>query len=111
MARTGPGGAMISFFRKLKWLANRRTKDAELREELQFHLDEEAEERLAEGLATEQARWAARRHLGNLASIQEDTRAMWGWATLEQIGQDVRYAARTMANTKVFTALATLSLA
>src|SRR5260370_4795959 len=111
MARTDQEGPMISFFRKLKWLANRRTRDAELRDELQFHLDQECEERLAEGLATERAGWAARRHLGNLASIQEDTRAMWGWTTLEQIAQDVRYAARTMANTKVFTALATLSLA
>jgi macrolide transport system ATP-binding/permease protein len=102
---------MISFFRKLKWLTQRRSKEAELRDELQFHLDEEAEERLAEGLAAEQAKRAARRNLGNVASIQEDTRAMWGWTTLEQIAQDVRYAVRTMANAKVFSALAVLSLA
>src|SRR5260370_29752392 len=107
----GSGGAMISFLRKLKWLTQRRSKEAELRDELQFHLDEEAEERLAKGLATEQARWAAHRDLGNVALIQEDTRATWGWTTLEQLGQDVRYAVRTMANSKVFTALAVLSLA
>ena len=102
---------MISFFRKLKWLAERRRKDTELRDELQFHLDAEAEDRLGEGLAPEQAKWAARRDLGNVTSIQEDTRAMWGWTTLEQIGQDMRYAVRTMAKAKVFTALAVLSLA
>jgi hypothetical protein len=41
---------MTSLFRKLSWLAQRRRKEDELREELQFHLDEEAEQRQAEGL-------------------------------------------------------------
>jgi predicted permease len=36
---------------------------------------------------------------------------MWGWTTLGQVGQDARYAVRTMANTKLFSALAVLSLA
>jgi predicted permease len=102
---------MISLFRKLKWLTQRHRKEADLRAELQFHLDEEAEARRAEGRAMEPARWAARRDLGNVALIQEDTRAMWGWTTLGQAGQDARYAVRTMANTKVFSALAVLSLA
>jgi macrolide transport system ATP-binding/permease protein len=102
---------MTSFFRKLRWLAERRRKEAELREELQFHLDEEAEERQAEGLASEEARRAARRDLGNTALLQEDTRAVWTWIYLEQLVQDVRYAFRTMAANKTFSALAILSLA
>ena len=36
---------MNSFFRKLRWLTRRSGKEAELREELQFHLEEEAEQR------------------------------------------------------------------
>ena len=36
-----------SFFRKLRWLTQRPDKEAELREELQFHLMEEAERRKA----------------------------------------------------------------
>jgi macrolide transport system ATP-binding/permease protein len=102
---------MTSFFRKLRWLAERRRKEAELREELQFHLDEEAEERQEEGLANEEARRAARRDLGNTALLQEDTRAVWTWIYLEQFVQDVRYAFRTMAANKTFSALAILSLA
>ena len=54
---------MKSFFRRLDWLAWRSRKEAELREELQFHLEEEAEQHQGEGLAEEQARWAARREL------------------------------------------------
>ena len=36
------------FIRKLAWLTQRRRKEAELREELEFHLEEEAEERREE---------------------------------------------------------------
>src|SRR5712691_1128900 len=102
---------MNSFFRKLRWLTERRSKEAELRDELQFHLDEEAEQRQAEGLARDEARFAARRELGNLALVQEDARAMWGWTILEQLGQDLRYAFRTMAANRLFTLLAMTSLA
>src|SRR6266849_10366083 len=102
---------MNSFFRKLRWLTERRSKEADLRDELQFHLDEEAEQRQAEGLAHDEARWAARRELGNVALVRENTRAMWGWTTLEQLGQDLRYAFRTMASNRLFTLLAVLSLA
>ncbi len=102
---------MSSFFRKLSWLAQRRRKEDELREELEFHLDEEAEERETEGVANDQARWAARRDLGNVTLLKENTRAVWTWTLLEQLVQDLRYALRTMANNRAFTALAVLSLA
>ena len=102
---------MISFFRKLGWLVTRRHKEEQLGAELRFHLDEEAEERQAAGLSMEQAWGAARRDLGNLGLVQEETRAVWGWTLLEQLAQDVRYGARTMFRAPAFTALASLSLA
>jgi predicted permease len=102
---------MNSFFRKLRWLTERRRKEVELREELQFHLEEEAEERRAGGLGPDEARYAARRELGNVMLVQEDTRTMWGWTTVEQLGQDLRYAFRTMAANRLFTLLAVASLA
>ena len=93
---------MISFFRKLGWLAQRRRKEEELQEEIRFHLEEEAEE---QGLA------AAHRELGNVMLLQENTRAMWTWTFVEQLAQDIRYGFRTMINNRAFTALAALSLA
>ena len=57
---------MTSLFRKFTWWLQRRRKEDELREELQFHLAEEADERHADGLSEDQARWAARRDLGNV---------------------------------------------
>ena len=77
---------MSSFFRKLTWLALRRQKEAELREELQFHLEAEAEERRADGLTEEEAGYAARRDLGNYTLVEEDTRVAWRWTLLEQFG-------------------------
>lgn len=102
---------MSSFFRKLKWLAQRRDRERELREELQFHLEEDAEQRQAEGASTEEARRAAWRELGNVSLVKEDTRSAWGWTMVEQLGQDLRYAFRTMAGNRLFTFLAVLSLA
>ncbi len=102
---------MKSFFRKLCWLTRRPAKEAELREELEFHLAEEANQREAEGLPKENARWAAHRELGNLTLVNENTQAVWGWSFLEQLLQDLRYAVRTMRHNRVFSVLALLSLA
>ena len=94
---------MTSFFRKLRWMIDRRKREAELRAELQFHLEEEAAE---SGRST----LAARRELGNVTLLEEDTRAVWSWTLLDQFLQDLRYAFRTMASNKAFSALVILSL-
>jgi macrolide transport system ATP-binding/permease protein len=102
---------MTSFFRKIGWLAQRGHKEAELREELQFHLDEDADEYRADGLEAEAARRTARRELGNLTRVREDTRAAWTWTLVEQFAQDLGYGWRMLAANKTFSALAILSLA
>jgi predicted permease len=102
---------MGSFFRRFTWWTRRREREAELREELEFHLEEEAAERAESGSGAEAARLGARRELGSLALVQEETRAVWTWTAGEQLWQDARYAARTMAANKTFSALAILSLA
>jgi len=102
---------MIPLFRKFTWWLQRRRKEDELREELQFHLEQEAGERRADGLPEDQAKWAARRDLGNVTLLQENTRSLWSWILLEQLVQDVRYGLRAMFKNRLFTALAALSLA
>ena len=70
---------MTSLLRKVQWWLQRRRKEAELREELQFHLAEEMEERRAEGRTDDEAGWAARRDLGNTTLLREDARTLWSW--------------------------------
>jgi len=100
-----------AFFRKLRWLARRRDKEAELREELQFHLDQEAEERQEDGVAENEARLASHRGLGNVVRVAEQTRAEWGWTRLEQIARDAGYGLRQIRRNPGFSAIAIATLA
>jgi macrolide transport system ATP-binding/permease protein len=102
---------MRSFFRKLGWLLRRGHREEELQAELRFHLEETAEEHRMEGAAPQDAERAARRDLGSVAAVQEDTRATWTWNWFEQLRQDFRYAVRTLIHNPVFTIMAAISLA
>jgi predicted permease len=102
---------MTALLRKIQWWLRRRRREADLREELQFHLEEEKETRLTDGLSTDEAALAARRDLGNTTLLREDARTLWSWILLEQLAQDVRYGLRGMLKNRMFSALAALSLA
>jgi len=98
-------------WKKLSWLLQRREREDQLSAELEFHLQEEAEERRDAGMPAQDAAWAARRDLGNLGLVREHTRAAWGWTLLEQLLQDLRYGLRNIVRAPAFSALAVLSLA
>jgi predicted permease len=101
---------MRTLLTRLWWLTQKRRKEAELRAELDFHLEEEADEGRTLGLTDQEARLAAQRHLGNRGLVEEDTRAAWGWTSMERIAQDVRYAGRLLRRRPVFSATAVLTL-
>src|SRR6478672_1643975 len=102
---------MTALFRKFTWWVRPRRREQELDEELQFHLEEERDERQASGLPASEASWAARRNLGNGTLLREDARTLWTWTAPEQLAQDFRYGLRTMLRNRTVTALAALSLA
>jgi predicted permease len=88
-----------------------RRKESELDEEIRFHLAEEAEERVTDGVAPDQADAAARRDFGNVVLVREATREVWGWGVAERLIQDFRYARRTMHRHPGFSAAVVLTLA
>jgi hypothetical protein len=67
---------MRSVLRRFMWWLRPHWKEAELREELEFHVEQEAIERRSAGLSDEEARWAAHRDLGNETRVREDVRAV-----------------------------------
>jgi predicted permease len=102
---------VTSFFRRLAWRLARKRKDAELAEELRFHLDEETADREAAGEPAEAARRGARLDFGNAATVAENTRAAWGWTRLEQFGRDAAFGLRQVRRNPMFSGLAIATLA
>jgi putative ABC transport system permease protein len=88
-------------------------RDHSFDQELQFHLETEAEELQQQhpGLTTKEAHQAARRSLGNLTLLKEDTRVNWTRPFFDQLTQDTRYACRQLLKSKATSAAAILSLA
>ena len=101
----------MNFLRRLRYLFRRRFTEAEMAEEMRYHLEQRAADYSADGLPADEARFAAQRRFGNLSSIQEQAREAHGWRWLETFAMDMRLGTRSLLKSPGFTFLAVITLA
>ena len=87
---------MREALRRIWYLLNRSRFERELRDDMAAHREMKGE---------------AGPPFGNLLRLREEARDEWGWAWLDRLAQDLRFAVRLLVRSPAFTAAATAVLA
>jgi predicted permease len=88
----------------------RGTRESDLSEELQLHLERETERLQATGLSREEARFQALRLFGGVEQIKEQSRDARGTMFVDNLIRDTRYGVRRLVRDWRFTSAAVLIL-
>jgi putative ABC transport system permease protein len=91
---------------------DKKKREQELDEEIGSHLRMAEQDRVERGASPEEARYAARREMGNVSLIKEVTRGMWGTDWIGTLFQDLRFGSRVLRRNpgSSLTAVFTLAL-
>jgi len=100
----------MNLLRKISFLFRRAKAEADMSEEMRLHVELQTELNFTAGMGRDEARYAALRQFGNVASIQEQAREAHGWGWLERVLKDLRLGVRQLAKSPGFSFLAIITL-
>ena len=98
----------------MNWWQRLRGRDRlerELDAELRYHFDRQVDDNVRMGMSEEEARRRARVDLGGEDQLKESCRDARGTRWVDDIGQDLRFAARLLLKDRRFTLPAVIALA
>jgi putative ABC transport system permease protein len=101
----------MRLLRKLRSLFLKEKLDAEMDAEMRAHIELQTERNIAAGMDADEARYAAMRRFGNLASLQETVREGRTGFWLDQGWQDVRLTLRSLRKQPGYFATVVFTLA
>jgi hypothetical protein len=81
----------------IRGLFSHRRRYDELSQSIREYLDEKIADLMDRGMTRDEAERAARREFGNVTLIEQRSREVWQWPTLESIWADLRYAIRQLS--------------
>ncbi|NOT08143.1 MAG: ABC transporter permease [Gemmatimonadales bacterium] len=103
--------SLTRLLRRLRTLVTRKRFDADVEEELRFHVEMETEKHLAWGMDPHAARAAALRDFGSRPRMREEVRDAHGMTPVDDLVRDLRFAVRSLRRAPGYTAVALLTLA
>ena len=92
--------------RRIRYWLRRNQLDAALAEELELHRHLKQQELERDGMAPDDARFAARRALGNVTRAREEARGIWIWPWLESVWRDAAHSVRSLRRQPGFSVVA-----
>ena len=95
---------------RLAGLFTGQSRDAELREELEAHLEMATAENIRRGMAPNEARRQAMIASGGLTVASEAVRDQRSLPWIESVAADIRYALRTLRHARGYTAIVVVTL-
>ncbi|HSY97862.1 MAG TPA: ABC transporter permease [Terriglobales bacterium] len=95
---------------RLRSLFLKDRAELDLSDEIQFHLQNQIDEFVVQGMNPQEARRAARQSLGGVEQVKEECRDMRRTNLIENFLQDVRFGFRMLRRSSGFTALTILCL-
>ncbi len=96
---------------RIRPLLARRGVEADLDEEMRFHIDAEIAERIRRGMTPDAARTSVLRDFGGVSRFKDECRDAWGIRVVDELSRDARYGLRALWRALAFTAVAVLTIA